>query len=128
MKRTILFSLTPFGLFLNHFAHYQHKFAAGGKVGDKYYELARAIIDSEYESFDSDPSGYIEAMGWDLLKYKNIDDLKGKLAFTVADIKALAEILGNKKITDAINASENNDVSDFLVNNVAAKINKKYKK
>ncbi len=93
-------------------------YATGGKVDKEYYELARTLIDSEYENFASSPVEYIQSMGWNASDFK---DIKG-ISFSVSDIESLAEILKRKKIKNAIDASEDNAVSDYLTNHIAEKI------
>lgn len=100
--------------------------------GDKHYELARAYIAYEFDSFDSDPQGYIGSMGWDMEKFSRINELKGELAFTKEDVEELARILADKGISTQAELGRDVDaiekVDEYVLNLVAKHITDAYKK
>ncbi len=93
--------------------------------------LAQQLLDSEFDEFEHNPSGYVQALGWSTLLQKKVISIADKISPSREDYINLKFIIDSQlEITPkatTIDIAECNKVSDFLCNCVAGKINKALK-
>jgi len=93
-------------------------------------DLAKELLSSEFNEVNNNPADYCRAMGWeaDGAPTKRAIKKAGIMSYNNHDLLELTSIVIDLVMEDntigTIEISENNKVSDFLVNCVAEHINR----
>jgi len=93
-------------------------------------ELAKGLLDSEFDEVNNNPVDYCESMGWekDGASTKRAIKKAGVMSYDEDELLKLTliivDLVMDNDIFGTIEISENDKVSDFLVNCVAEHINR----
>lgn len=130
----------------------KEQIAFGEAYRRRLFAISRSAIDSATDEAAADTKGYLESLGWDAAQYtqQSIDDVPRELDFSTKDIEDLVDIIdkeirtggikilaakekeedwkGGISVQGEVNILESDEVSDYVSNFVAGKLNKILKK